>query len=404
MFPWEMVAEFSGLDDVLNLRLVSRSLAECMSHLSPFTCASFLQTRLIALQLSLVSNKTWKKPCEDYVAFLTQPTETPPLDTLLRTLRTLRYVPTEMAIAYSGKYGRHAIPLTLNWESKTLESISFPECRRRNCPTCRFRIPHDSTGNSDVYNYITIRQKEHRFDLTKFYPKCIPNLPADLCCPYCRSSRQRTLVLSMLSYKSAGLDKRSLTFTPYNEEDFSEAEGDTDGSSDDGSYDEEQDRSSQTPKRAKRDIVPPDSSFAFPHIHDDCALPHLDEFTPPEDNDNGKFAISLHCTSCEQFGIVAPASPCIMDMFACHHVATSMSFAGRSSTVGVVLVRTRCDSCDHATLCRSCCLRQLHRPYAIGANQEQRFWTCWCQNCDPTAKSGVYCPTCAWTTTVCHHM
>lgn len=404
MFPWEIIAEFSDIDDVLNLRLVSRALAESMSQLSPYTCASFLQARLIALQLSLVTNKTWKKPCDDYVAFLTQPPDTSPLDTLLRTLRTLRYLPMEMAIAYSGKYGRHAIPLKLNWETKTLESTSFPECRRPNCATCRFRIPHDSDGNSDVYNYITIRQKDHRFDLTKFYPKCIPNLPADLCCPSCRSSRERTLVLSMLSYKSAGLDKLSLTFTPYNEDDFSEAEGDVGDSSEDD--EEVQDRSSPNQKRARYDddVVLPDSSFAFPHIHDDCSLPHRDEFTPPGDNDNGKFAISLHCTSCEEFGIVAPANPCMMEMFACHHATTSMDFAGRQSTVGVVLVRSRCHSCDQATLCRSCCLRQMHRPYANRANQEQRFWTCWCQNCNPSAESGVYCPTCAWMTTLCHHM
>ena len=195
--------------------------------------------------------------------------------------------------------------------------------------------------------------------------------------------------------------------TPYNEEDFSEAEGDVEGSSDDDD-DEDQARSSPTPKRARHDNVLPDSTFAFPHIHDDCALPHIDEFTPPDDNDNGKFAITLHCTSCEEFGIVAPASPCIMESFACHHVATSMNFAGRQSTVGVVLVRSRCchrfPSCNYATLCRSCCIRHMHRPYANRANQQERYWTCWCPTCNPNAESGIYCPTCAWTTALCHHM
>lgn len=401
LVPWELVAEFSTIDEILNLRLVSRSMAESMSMISPTHCSSLLEERLVSLQISLLSNKTWKKPCQDYVAFVARP-ESSPLDTVMRTLRTVQYLPMEVAVAYSGRYGRHAIPLRLNKETKTLEALSYPECQRRNCRTCRMRIPHDRSASADIYNYITIRHKSHRFDLTRFYPKCIPNLPADLRCPYCRVSDERTLVLSMLSYKSAGLDNSALTFTPYNDDDYSEAEGDIGDSSEDDQDGE--DRNSPDRKRIR--LVPhSEYSFAYPAIFEDAAIPQRDE-PPSQNRDNCKFAISLHCTLCEEFGVLAPASPCISDLFACHHVTELMEFSGRlESTVGVILVRTTCSACDKSTLCHSCSLRQRHMPYANERDTDMsiisRFW---CQYCHPSAESGVFCPSCSWRTTVCHHL
>jgi hypothetical protein len=170
---WELVAEFNTLDEILRLRLVSRSMAESMSMISPAHCASLLEERLISLQISLLSNKTWRKPCQNYVAFVARP-ESSPLDTVMRTLRTVQYLPMEMAVAFSGKFGRHAMPLRLNKETKTLEALSYPECRRRNCRTCRMRIPHDGSARADIYNYITIRHKSHRFDLTPTLPEMYP--------------------------------------------------------------------------------------------------------------------------------------------------------------------------------------------------------------------------------------
>ena len=407
LVPWELVVEFSSLDEILNLRLVSRSMADCMSQISPFKCASLLQKRLTSSQVSLVSNGSWKKPCQDYVAFLTRP-ETSALDTLIRTMRAMQCLPTEMAIAYSGKYGRHAIPLKFNQERKSVEVFSYPECRRRNCPSCRMRIPHDASGDAEIYNFITIRHKKHRFDLTKFYPKCMPNLPADLCCPHCRSG-ERTLVLSMLSYESASVDNKSLTFTPKNDQDFFEAESEDDeeGIDDGGANEEDNGDDPPDRKRARLDDTvadtTPTDSFSFPLIHgNDIALPHRDG--PKRAQDNSKFAIAIHCTSCQEFGVVAPASPCLKDEFACHHVAESMQFADRTSTVGAVLVRNTCAHCDKATLCTSCCLRDKHRPYASDVNQEEPvFLKYWCKHCHASGEEGIHCPTCAWMTTVCHH-
>jgi hypothetical protein len=393
--PWELIAEFNNLDEVLNIRLSSRTLAECVSRLSPFVCASFLKSRLVATNVVLVNNQTWKKPCEDFVSYLTSRSGQDPFDVLIFTLRTLHFLPMEVAVAFSGKFGRHSIPLEMDEGTNTLRAMTYPLCQKSKCSSCRFRIPHDKQGKDAVYDFISIRHAKQNLDLIRFYPKCIPNLPANLHCPFCRYSGERTLVLSMISYKSSGLDYWSLTFTPYNEVDYSEAEGNDESDDDEHSI-------PPTLKRSRSDSLTKES-FAYPNTHHDCAIPHFDEYIPADQN-NTKYAISIHCTECENFGVVAPATPCLDRAFACHHVASPIEFAGQKSTIGRILVRNKCAKCNRATLCRSCCLRQRHKPYACDLNQESVTRKFWCEFCNPTADDGIYCPSCAYLATVCHHI
>lgn len=410
--PWALVAEFCPLDDVLALRLVSRLMADCMSHLSPFTCASLLAQHLAKLDegLAFVS-QTWKKPFEEYGVAWFAKNRVSALETLLGILRVVQCLPKEMAVAYSGKYGRHAIPLQWNRDTRSLEAVHYAECRRKNCRTCRMRIPHDDNrSDAEVYQHINIRYKKHRFDLTKFYPKCMPNLPPTLCCPLCRNKSKRTLVLSVLTYQSAGVGGTSLSFTPHNNEDFSEAEGE-DSDDDDQEEaaveaasitNESDDEPSRKRQRTTDAQGTANEDFCFPPPFDDVALPHRNEVIR---SDSTKVAMTIHCTDCHEFGIVAPAARCTHDAFSCHHQVESINFSGTPSTVGAILVRDKCTNCPNATLCRSCCRRSKHRPYAIDLNPndpvQKKYW---CKRCNPDFEDGIYCEDCSWLTTVCHHM
>jgi hypothetical protein len=408
--PWELVAEFCPLNEILDLRLVSHLMADCMSELSPFTCAALLEQHSADLDegLAFVS-QTWKKPFQDYGVAWFAKSRGDVLETLLGILRVVQCLPKEMAVAYSGKHGRHAIPLQWNRDSRSLEAIPHDECHRKNCPTCRMRIPHDDNrADSEVYQYINIRYKKHRFDLTTFYPKCMPNLPPTLCCPLCRTRTERTLVLSMLSYQSAGVGSTSLSFTPHNSDDFSEAEGEDSDDEEEpveaAAVNEIEDERSAKRQRTKDDAQPEDEYFALPPPFHDVALPHRNDVIRA---DNTKVAMTIHCTACRDFGVVAPATRCTHDDFSCHHQVESMDFAtGTKSTVGAILVRNKCSNrCSNATLCRSCCRRSKHRPYTIDLNPndlvQQKYW---CKRCHPDFENGIYCNDCAWLTTVCHHM
>lgn len=284
------------------------------------------------------------------------------------------------------------------------------------------RIPHDSRANAAVYQYINVRFKKHRFDLTKFYPKCMPNLPSNLRCPLCRSNKERTLVLSMLSYQSSGVTNNTpLTFTPHNNDDFSEAEGESseqedgndeaDGNSNNGIGSDEETRRGR--KRQRVEDTPHDlpEEFAYPPTFDDVMLPHRNEQI--QSKHNAKFAISIHCTSCQNFGVAAPAIPCNHEAFSCFHQVEPLEFGSSNtgmpgrSTVGGILVRSKCSNprCSGATMCRSCCRRAKHRPYATDLNPEEPVKSkCWCKRCNPSGDGGIYCNDCAWITTVCHHM
>lgn len=229
---------------------------------------------------------------------------------------------------------------------------------------------------------------------------------------HCLNNRERTLVLGMLSYHSSSFDNETLSFTPRNEDAYAEEEDETsdaqgeESNSDAADNPDEPDTNvdvTRPDRKRKRPGDMPEHSFAFPPVYDDVAVPHIER--PMRPKETAKFGISIHCTACEHFGIVAPATPCFHPDFSCHHKMECLQFAKQQSTVGGVLVRNKCshDQCGHATMCRTCCRRSKHRPYASDVRQEPVTSKCWCKYCHPNFDSGIYCNSCAWVTTVCHH-
>jgi hypothetical protein len=190
----------------------------------------------------------------------------------------------------------------------------------------------------------------------------------------------------MLSYKSAGLDNRSLTFTPYNDDDYSEAEGDTEDSSDD--YQEGEDGNSSDRKRIR--LAPPLEIVVrlSAAMYEDSAIPsvmnrHVNTMTIA----NLPLAFTARCV--KRFGILAPASPCISDFVrlpSCYQARWSCPGRSDSTRRGHTGQGAE-TSAVHATRRHSVAAAvsvRAHMPYANERDTEisltSRFW---CQYCNP---------------------
>lgn len=396
---WELVAEYGTLQDILALRLASTVLTCCIQQLSHERCAQLLQERLIHSQLTMVS-ETWNRPYQAYLAFMMQ-SKSGAFDTLIRTFRVMKHLPQHAAVGFSGKYGRHVIPMQWNSEASELQPFAHPSCNRLNCPTCRFRIPIDADPSAQIYSCLLVRSKDGVVDATAFFPKCIPNLPPDLLCPYCCHRNERTLVLSVLSYKSssANNDYKVLSFTPYNDEDFEETENDGSDEDNDDGEDARHDQVDEDPDRVKPKRPCNRPQFAFPQLFSEVVVSQTDLSTPWDDQ--LKCVVAIHCTSCQHFGVAAPASPCWHDNFHCHHAFGLLSFGNQESRTGIIVTRQVCShqDCNKATLCPSCCNRYEHR----GKLKSLVRYKCWCKHCHPGFSDGIYCSEHDWITTVCHH-
>ncbi len=208
-------------------------------------------------------------------------------------------------------------------------------CSRRKCKTCQLFIPACDDPDTTINKYLTVPDKHgKKIDLTRFYNKCVPNLPPDLICPSCRCSDKRTLVLSVLSYPSNSATTKStlLTYTPLQQEGTT-----THGKIETGDNEEE-----PVPPRKRPRIASPKQSFAFPPICNDLSIPT--RRAPLEQDSNIKHAIAIHCVSCTKFGVVAPAGPCLTCSREVWHLAYDRQ--DRSNSVGVATVKTRCEHCN----------------------------------------------------------
>lgn len=445
--PLEVVADFLSLPDVLSARLISLHFAEAVSHLPASTCARFLQERLLAQQtptspttpttVHLVSNASWKRPLDldSMESFLQRPpldkggSGSSSFDCMMRCFRVYQHLPTEVAIAFGGKYGRHCVPMQWNNQTNQAEPVHYKACERTNCPTCRLKIDMDERERPpcSIYNDYDIwlpdksqskrTTGKRRVDLSKYYPKCIPNLPHDLVCPHCTNSHERTLVLSILSYKSSTPPPRAsgkpLTYTPFNDEDYIEPqtqyiydeELSEEDEEDDDSDDEESTHNhapSSTKRQRKEDHSMMEDSFAYTHIFDEIAAPK--RYEPIRESDLAKYAVAIHCVSCEMFGMLSPANPCSHEHFQCRWRAKDMTFGdGQNILVGVMMVRNKCyhDQCNCSTRCMSDCRKFRHGLY--GDPQTKLPFKSWCPHCHPDG-NGRYCDGCAWLTSVCHHL
>lgn len=345
---------------------------------------------------------------------------TSPLKQMLRIFRISNYIPKEAVVGYSGKFGRQVIGLEND------NSIPLPEpspvyygdrCERngtQKCPTCKFKVPRhqqaqESSGangnDQSLHQYFAITVKGNMFlDLNKCYPKCFTNLPQFISCPICNDHTQQTLVMSDMCYESdRGTEnpqthQMKLTFTPAERPEITVAHG----------SDEEASSSfmalpSRPSKRARRDrqkrnlaphllgqtLRPPSSSSmrtierplphdADAHEADEVKPPSLlveEEFPPryqemmipgiaKRHTSNAKYGITIFCTQCREFAVIAPAGLCHSESV--HHsmeVPTNRTLqlspprpaVDPPFVVGGILQRQQCtNDCEFTMPCSYC--------------------------------------------------
>jgi hypothetical protein len=473
--PWDRVAAYLPFEDILSARLCCKDwLWQWHELIGPDQCASMLSAVLHERNLYLAQDTTgnnWKAAAAatarqaeslEYI-FCSQSTTTTTtttttryaMDILLRYLRVMHYLPQEAAVCYSGKSGRHCRPVVPVVQEDSdadqknayhyfpTKLYTYPPChrgKRRNCPTCRVKIPavqpieqggddgesgseeeqaeeeeqqqapvaaaaaardddpppQDDdplpVGNQKLDDFYQIQTSsgEH-LRLDTYINKCIPNLPSDLTCPICRVTNQRTLQLTEVTYQSApGTQRREhvtmpLTFTP-NEED------DVDDDDDQKPRAYSPDSSPEilaSSKRRRLHEDPDDAANAvddsssepdetFPPIYQELFIPTTDEFQKPAED--CKTAISIHCQGCRQFAIIAPAVACLNSKFPCH--SKTMQSGDPAIVIGGVLTRTRCrvSDCGCAALCRACSSLSKTMHYSRD-NSSIDFRLLQCRNC-----------------------
>jgi hypothetical protein len=453
--PWDRVAMFLPFEDILSARLCCKDwLWQWHELIGPDQTASWLSAVLFDRNLYLAHDITgnhWKAaaaatarqseslerlflPSQSSAATVGANTTTTAststtrcaMDILLRYLRVMHYLPQEAAVCYSGKSGRHCRPVVPvvqkdATDAEPLKNASlyfptklytYPPChrgKRRNCPTCRVKIPavqpseqrfsdggesgreedhaeeeeqqevpvaaaaaaaappQDDdplpVGNQKLDDFYQIQTSSgDHLRLDAYFNKCIPNLPSDLTCPICRVTNQRTLQLTEVTYQSApGTQRRehvtmTLTLTPNEEEDEDEKDNDQKPRASSPS-------SIVSPKRRRLHEDPGDTAGleddsssepeeTFPPIYQELFIPTTDEFQKPAED--CKTALSIHCQGCRQFSVIAPAVACLNSKFPCH--SKTMQSGDPAIVIGGVLTRTRCrvSDCGCAVLCRAC--------------------------------------------------
>ncbi len=338
--PWGQVVAFLCLQEMLSCRLVSTSVASRIhEELLPSDCISWLQTEFRNRNLFFIPgnvDRTWMDAGHDdpdvLLSYFAASNTKSPLDSLLRCLRVCKCIPKEAAVVFSGKFGRHILPLPI-------DDVRHVPCGRgkKNCETCRFKIPRkprptQEESKLDSVLQIAVSSREILV-LNEYFVKCVPNIPRDLICPLCRVTDRRTLLLTEMSYPvpeeaAQGALKNMLTFTHSLEPQH---------------------------KRARTDHPP-----RFPPMVPDLFVPG---HTPPIEHgdesgeesvqhEDFKHALAIHCTNCREFGIFAPAGLCR------GVVASRVDCLGKNRVdcAGGILCRTQCSypSCMHAVSCRDC--------------------------------------------------
>lgn len=320
--PWEMIASFLSFDDVKSLRLTSHTVAMRLHEsMDPNCCINWLSHVLKERNVYFMNQvDRWKDTATMsdegiLAAAVTGSSSSLSFDNLFRVLRVLQVLPVEIEIAYSGKYGRHCFGTDYSSMESTSCRKVYPDCQRMDCPTCKVKIPRvddppkdrqDSSLSkpTELNDDICIKVKgSKRLVLDQYFNKCIPNLPANLACPCCRS-QDRTLMLTEFSYRSArGTERRdasdmSLTFTPCVEQEEEVTNNNNDEDEEEGGV-LRADASPVSKDRIERDYE------RFPPKYHECFYLSEDLVQRPPDC---KHAIAIHCNACREFGVFRPAN------------------------------------------------------------------------------------------------
>jgi hypothetical protein len=341
-----MIGSFLYLPDLLSCRCVCmEGLNQLHAGMTIEECALHLSERLQARNVVAFDQvDNWKNAGNDahHVSDCLRSLNTlstNPLDALIRIMRVLNHLPENLAVLYSGKQGRHCAPC--HAETGALDSESYPKCPRgkKKCRTCAFAIPprsiadRPSLGGIDIHEIHAIQKnpsdpsrEPYELDLQTFYCKCVPNIPHNLICPMCRQSDRRTLLLSAFTYQAEASSARHnpgsmpVTFTPSLE---------------------------QQTKRARTETI------SFPPEYIETFLPHMPGGTyllSQVWRADCKHVLSIHCTSCDKFGLLAPARLC---------TPCRLRETGDGQTVGGVIFRPSAENSARMR-CRFCSIAAIH--------------------------------------------
>ena len=452
LLPWGVIiSEYCTFQESLKFRLVCQTWRSSIDEsMSRSKCSNFIVDHLKKKNIFLLSkdldqwDTTSMEERAENVANLLQCTRTPRppgdassslslLKCLFNVMKVLKQFPSQVAVAFSLLHGRHCMPI--EWDAEERMSVLKyynPCCNRpsTNCVTCQLPLPIRSDRSSSreqqqnlIYNHLELRNGAGEIDLTKYTAKCIPNLPADLYCPCCQTTDERTLVLSEFSYQSTRLNTPPVTapnriplrWSPKPHEvaevdrtnpQSSMQQNNTTARGNSGAYSPRKRLKSdpQLSKETTVDTNKPSKHIIFPPPqYDDLATPTRDE--PLEAKPDTSHAISLHCTKCQKFAVVAPAALCWNKDYCCPEKGRHLE---DGTILGGVYSRTKCSvsTCLLPTPCYQCSRSNFHDSYnnTGGANgiagepQRIRRRAASCEPCRQT-----YCAEHSWITTVCHH-
>jgi hypothetical protein len=421
LLRWSIISEYCTFQESLSLRLVCRSWSSSLGEALSFAmCSNFLSNYLRQENMFVVALdlEEWKGPLattrENVTKLLKKSASTTTaFENLLRVMKIMQQFPEQVAVAFSPSYGRHCIPI--DWDAGKRNSVLkyHAPCQRESCPSCQLPIPNKDKGSSantsesesEIDNHLELRNSVGPLDLTCYVPKCIPNLPSDLCCPVCRTTNERTLVLSDCSYRSTSVassqDRVSLTWAPCREQDHFESNtrsADVENPNNDKATSRREKEEQPSPKRQKSDsaaIVRQDRTF--PPRYDDMAVPTRNE--PLLSKPDSRHALSMHCSKCHSFAIISPAAPCWNNEYCCHERGRHLE---DGTILGGVFNRATCciDECFLPVPCHYCSHSNFHDSY-VGEDGESQRLLRRAAACDACCKT--YCAEHSWIATACHH-
>lgn len=419
LLPWSIIIDYCTLPDVLHVRCLCRFMNDVISvHMTPFICSRMLQSILRRHNLQYLSNlQRWRTEATTHSDHLRRHLLLGTNDTTnaeevrdncwTRFMQVLRIVTVikpiqQVLVTRHPLYGRQLQSMEWDERNNTTRLISYGSTfishKVGTNPPATIAHP-----TKDI-----VSQGGRQLQQSTSSTEMKRNLPWDLQCPACQ--HRDVLRLSEISYPGEGNNSRPshalLKWSPSEKE-----------------TDEQlmnkrlKTLKAETVASENQDNVTSDNyveaSVAFPPpLYHDC----LSENEQPADHplrvpEDCRHAISIHCTHCQTFALVAPVVLCWNAEFQCHercHERLNPATNPTSPPPPYCLVRQQCYApfCERATLCLACSHSTRHEPYNNRANDEEElvdrsspiFYASHCSTCQQS-----FCDVHAWIATVCHH-
>ena len=147
------------------------------------------------------------------------------------------------------------------------------------------------------------------------------------------------------------------------------------------------------------------------------AIPKRHRPIQPNKSDSSH-AISIHCSKCYKFALIAPAGQCWNDLYCCPLRGRRQynEEDGGITIFGGAFTRTKCsvEKCNLPISCHACSHTNVHDSYnqiieeggeenseEIGESTTQKVRKHAAASCDTCCET--YCEEHSWITTACHH-